>query len=416
MLNSLHINAKWKGLLGLVVGAWLIMLVLDWTLRFVWYGYHKQFLSQPTVAIQGGETKAFTHYDREPEWGGDLAGLIGIPEVARRYSDFIPGGRDTFDVYQNRNPSGVFWQDSDIVVVGDSYMGTGMPITNMFAARLSEILNEPVYNHAIAGRGPVYAMSRLYAAPYFKEKPPTYLIYGWVERELDVQTVAGSLLSDIFFADNQDRAPTQFKRDKFSKFRAKLKLVSPKRLKEKLPNSSIIAQASKKVWNKVRYLLFRKISSEVVASTHSVLNQGDMLFYLYALETMEWSSEVRAVPLIANAFKYFSDYLKEHHHVTVVYVLIPDKARVYEEAVPTYHNGKTYHYPESCLPELQHLSEEQGVHIVNMLPTFLNEKRKGRLIYLRGDTHWNPEGIRLAASEVAEVIQDITKASEGSLE
>lgn len=396
MLSSLNKSI----LLVLIVASFgALLLSGDWFMRFYWYRWHETMFRRPWQ-----EQSASTTPNREPRKvvvppskGGDLSHLLGIRALQEKYEEPRPATTNYYDAWGFKNPPGVTLDECDYIVVGDSFMLQGSSMTNLFSAQLSSRLGEPVYNYAYAARGPVYALTKYFEDPRFSTNSHRTLVWGLIESDVRAKLIAGSMLWDIWLDDHPE--------DRYKSSTPELSYIhqiasrwSPRHLKQSLPNSSAIAQVSRKAWNVMRHVGLRRSHHEVILSANSFT--PPMLFYRVNYDYLLLSDEERYMDQIVWAIGYLSNYCRERN-LTLVTVLIPDKAQVYRDALPE-SLTREHPLPPSCLPELESRLNDKGLRVVNLLPVFRSAVEEGTLIYWRDDTHWNDKGISLAAEKVAE--------------
>jgi hypothetical protein len=153
---------------------------------------------------------------------------------------------------------------------------------------------------------------------------------------------------------------------------------------------------SGRIWNRLRYSIFGQLNPAVVPSTRDVAGKP-MLFYAEALKCESWRDEDRDIFHVVRASKYLSDFAKSRG-IELLFVLIPDKERIYEEAISA---AARRGVRPSIVPDVEREFGKAGLHVVSLLPEFQTAARNGALLYWRDDTHWNPEGVRLAAKTVS---------------
>jgi hypothetical protein len=380
----------------LVAAAWLLLAGGDWYYRFTWFRWQDRIRLQPAPA-PGAAVRPAVSVPVPASRGGDLTRLVGIPSFNQRYERERPARLEHIDEFGYRNPPPVIGVDFPVVVVGDSYMFAGATMTNTFSARLSAVSGRPVYNHARAGIGPFIAISQFFREPRFREHPPRVLVWGFIERE-----VAGDVFSGLSYWLRFD--PDEKKRQEYrgsivwSEFR-------PRRLKTQLPNTSAAAQLAARWWRHVRFLAWGRIPPEVLAG-HDPASGTPLLFYREAIDAMKWPPEVRKIDKVAFHIEDVNHFCVERGMELAV-ILIPDKEQVYREQLPPEARAPGEVFAPSCLPELEARLREKGIRVVNLLEPFRAQAAAGQLLYWPDDTHWNSDGIQLAAELAWREISDI---------
>lgn len=373
---------------------WLGLGAADWFMRFHWFGWHRAFIVRSaTVSASKPEAVIATN---APWRGGDLSRLIGIPSAAAPFEEERPGATNYTDAAGFRNQPPIL-DRYPVVCVGDSYAATGPRFEETLPAQLSAELGVPVYNHAVAGRGTFWATVRFFASERFRGKEPRVLVWPVIEREIAGGYFEGGLYQ-IFTA-----APTNVARSASSidwtQFR-------PASLKRSLPNTSAFSQFSSRAWNRVRYTVFRRLNPAVLPAPQPVCN-GPMLFYTEAVDAARWNAAERDLDHVVSAASNLTAYARSRG-MTLVFVLVPDKERVYSSALPpSAHLGA-----QPCiLPDLETRMRKNGIAVVNLLPAFEAAAAGGGLLFWRDDTHWNAAGVKLAAQTAAPEIRRILSSS-----
>lgn len=339
--------------------------------------------------------------------GGDLSSFIGIHNAAVRYEEERQPGKLVRDRHGFVNESYREEAVPDVVVVGDSFMTVGR-VDDVFAMQLAAHSGLFVYNRALMGHGPFLSVENFLDDPRFQMNPPRFLIWGFAERE-----VAGKFFNRFYYGiqarvsrvesrDEQKRkAPPSVRRlivhwDSFS----------PDRLQHSLPASSLLAESSQWVWNRIRYFLFRKINPDLIP-VDDVLGES-MLFYRYHVDALTLSEESHEPDTVVKAIVELNR-LCRIRGMQLVVVLIPEKEQVYRNWLPDWSVPPDGTLPPSILWTIESSLKSQDVRVVNLLPVFDNATKQGRRVYWRDDTHWNPAGVNLAAEQVWNVIQDVSR-------
>jgi len=325
--------------------------------------------------------------------------MLDVPSLRARYGEERPSYVDIVDARGYRNfpyaPDTYF----PAVVVGDSFMTTGVPMTNMFSAQLSERIDMPVYNRAQSGRGAHLGVMLYADDARFKTHPPRVLVWGFIER--DISGSYFSRLTDRLAQREKGNSSIEAKSLWFGRH-VYWSALKPVALKDSLPSTSVIARLAEKTWNRVRWVLLRQVNPQVIIGRGPDGEQ--MLYYSYALKTMRWSSEVRGIEETTAAIRYAHDYFAERGTRLVV-LLIPDKEQVYRADLPERVRVMEGGLPESCLWELEEQLKEGEVPVINLLPLLRERASRGLVDYWRDDTHWNAAGIRVAVEKTQELIQ-----------
>lgn len=148
------------------------------------------------------------------------------------------------------------------------------------------------------------------------------------------------------------------------------------------------------LWGAVQYGLLKSGGKKVVVGRDG---------WLFTTEEFERGrSEKIAEQRIANLAGKINKFLQSKG-IKLVVVLVPAKARIYSEYL-----GRI-DYPQSkdsVYDRFRQTMIADGIIVPDLASLYMVEKKKNPL-YLRLDTHWTPEGARLAAEQVAVVSKDV---------
>lgn len=388
--------------LVLVMGLLLaVLLGGDWFLRFYWFAWHETIWLKSRPIAETPTAPAsflFTEQEVPPRTGGDLSHLIPIPDVRKRYEERHAGAVVTLDPAGFRNvpydPSTQF----SVVVVGDSYMAAGLPLSNQASAVLSALMGEPILNRAVPGRGPFQSVLRLLNEMDAGSQPPRLVVWGFIEREVSGSAFA-RFVQQLQAFSSREKAPAIPEAPAASGLR--WAALAPASLRVALPNSSAMAQISRKTWSLIQYYGARRLPSEILVLEEA--GQPPMLGYGEALASMYWTPAERDLPLAVQSVVFIRDFLAARN-LRLIVVPIPDKEQIYRDLIPrsAWRGGQPPY--ASILPAFVGGLHSNGVPVVDLSPTFMAARARGERLYWRDDTHWNETGIRLAAEEIARLV------------
>lgn len=400
----------WRTLLvlGLVGAVWLTLGAADWLMRFSWFRWQGRVIHFSAVSQKPAAKKTwrFVTNNVPTTWGGDLTRLIALPAVTKRFEQAHPGGLQVLDAEGFRNfplPGDVI---APIVVVGDSFMASGEPMTNMFSARLTALSGLPVLNRAMVGHGPFESLSRFLDSELFREKKPKILIWGFIEREVIRHGFSGLVYQlDLKEKGRLPPGPRLWR----VRLGGRTLMVngtelSPGRLRTSLPDTSLAAQLSRRMWNRLRYLFFGVTEPEVFVA-EGLVEGWPLLFYRPALRVMLGDPSERNPDEITWAIGMVRDFLAKRG-VRLVVVMVPDKEQVYRELIPP-RELEGRELPPSCFWTLEERLRAEGIPVVNLLRPFRARAERGELLYWADDTHWNERGIQIAVDETWKVAREL---------
>lgn len=98
------------------------------------------------------------------------------------------------------------------------------------------------------------------------------------------------------------------------------------------------------------------------------------------------------------AIKGFHEMLAEAG-IRLIVVPVPGKVAVYPDKVVETHPNATANSPHSLFVEQL---QAEGVEVVDLYPLYQEMRADGGQPFARQDSHWSPEGLEVAVSEVAE--------------
>jgi hypothetical protein len=109
------------------------------------------------------------------------------------------------------------------------------------------------------------------------------------------------------------------------------------------------------------------------------------------LEAQSWTDNIQKTAEIVEAYggKFYV-------------VIVPDKPQAYPEYLPDYIH---YNPQQRRANKLMDVARENGLKVIDLLPTLLQNKKAERL-YDKTDTHWTHEGAYLAYLEIHRHLQD----------
>lgn len=387
----------WIVLLGV---AWLLLLAGDWFMRVYWFRWHEQVYSRPVVTADrpmAAPPKEFTTLEWPAGRGGDLTRLLGVPAARAPYEDARPATTLTIDPEGFRSLPYEPGQSFEVVVVGDSYMTDGLPLTNLFSSRLSARLGRPVQNRAFMGRGPFQSLMLWIENNWGRPPYPKWIVWGFVERDISGHAFAGYV---YLIERHRGRVEVAEKSAVNPRARVIWRSLAPASLRKAWPNTSALAQLSRRAWAHLQYRVFRELPADVFHMADPAGMQPPMLGYRLAMDSIYWPPAVRNLDQVVESIAYIQDYLNEIG-VRLLVMPIPDKEQVYREWIPASQWRGGQPPPASIIPNLVQRLNARGIAAVSLLDPFREAQRAGVPLYWRDDTHWRPEGIALAAELIA---------------
>ncbi len=385
-------------LITLIVGCvWLVLFAGDWWMRFHWFRWQSTWTVRRSADSAGELIRPVVGVTNAARRGDDLTYLLGVSSVASQYEEPRPAAVIWLDEYGYKNVPPTIGRRYPIVVSGDSFMEDGMTMEDTFPARLAQVSGLPVYNHALQGWGLFLSVARFLESDRFHRDPPRVLVWGVTERE-----VSGSYFEGL----NYQLYTLEHGRGSAAAAPALgLTPFTPGALGKALPNTSALAQLSARYWTQIRYRFFGRLNPYVIPIEQEIGGRR-MLFYYPTIDAMSWGPAVRDVERVAGVVEYLNRTLAARG-IALLVVLIPDKEQVYREYIPARFNPPERPLPDSCLIGLEQALAVRGIRVVNLLPVFRERALFGELLYWADDTHWNPDGIGVAARAVWGAISDV---------
>lgn len=385
--------------LTLIAVVWLGMIMLDWSMRFAWFHWERTIVSTPSQAIYMGDSPPLSVREIATRKGGDLSGMLGGSRGAGEYEVEHPGCTTYSDEYGLPNIPPTTGVNYRVALVGDSFMVQGSGTSNFLGGRLSRLLGEPVYTIAQAGRGPARPFSGALLHPYFRMQPPQLVILGVPERD-----ATGYIFTSMAYQTLRNLQATN-SRSLSEGTRVLWSQLAPAQLGKSLPNTSIMAQAMRRVWTRLRGIVGSARRADVYVSNRAFAG-FPMLFYRVNIEALFWLPETRNVEAARRAAQSIQSQALTPRGIDLVIVLIPEKEQVYREYVPldAYPGGGDV-WPSSVFDTLAPALAAEGIAVVNLLPVFREAAARGELIYWPDDTHWNEAGVQLASETIAHAIK-----------
>lgn len=145
---------------------------------------------------------------------------------------------------------------------------------------------------------------------------------------------------------------------------------------------------SKLVWGTLNYTFFQEGKEGVLVGKDGWLFTKEEFDY-YPKEPQEIVDKVAYVSRVSSLLK--------DKGINLLVVVLPGKARVYENKL-----GR-FHYPEYKQDVYTHFIEalqDNNIAVVNVLDDMIS--RRQEKLFLKTDTHWTPRGAQIVAQKVAE--------------
>lgn len=305
----------------------------------------------------------------------DAPGRRRVYEVALRYD------RDGF-----RNPDDL--AEADLVVVGDSFIeGVHVPDRDLVTTRLAEALRRPVANLGRSGYGPQQEghVLRRFGLPL----RPRACVWAFYEGndlgEADLYEAHRQILKRALRGGPAVAFDRSFLKNA-ALYLARSWPIGPR------PGPTTTPLLGRFRVRSGATVTLSFASPDQVLQGPDGTSRADSLGFDRARAALDEASRLCASRGIA---------------LTVVF--IPSKYRVYRDYC-TFDRGPPAvdDLPGALADAVAALGPE--IRFLDLTPTFRAEAARGALLYLPDDTHWSAEGHRLAASAIADPIQQADRA------
>ncbi len=313
---------------------------------------------------------------------GDLASIGNLPahrqHRAEQFSIDAHG-------YRRNGPAGAAAKPYAYMMIGDSFaVGGGATADDKTVpAQLERILNQGVYNagNVATGMEPVLRLAR---AVDMKQGT---ILFETIDRYPPLG--ADALLPKV-----KKRTRTG---EKFKRLRRTIRTTFIESYVQVSPLRILLQKGFKRINNGV---IFPNPGRAHVSVEE--LRDGSPMLFLND-EMASFASE-RPDPDVSGWLLYAREM--KAHGFDVVFVLAPEKYGVYRELLKT---------PPPAVPEetmyinrIEKAARAANLRVINLYPALKTAAakafREGRLLYWRDDTHWNDEGMKIAAEFIAQHI------------
>ncbi|MBW2542915.1 MAG: hypothetical protein JRF15_12580 [Deltaproteobacteria bacterium] len=285
----------------------------------------------------------------------------------------------TTDRWGLRNPIEI--EHPRVVVLGDSYVaGSSVTDRETLTVAMSRELREPIYNFAVQS---VDVPALFLRDPRFAENPPEIVIWAPVARQIRPRPLAFPALGED--------SPSAFESALFAIRRAGEALEG---FEGRLNRDNGLTHWARYLYNELQHRWF---------GNPNLIDTPEGRFLALGLEDqgLTVSAEEREVETVIAMVQAFSTFLAEHR-VHLIYCPIPESGTIYPEFFPE--EAREALALPSFLDRLIDGSRARGVQVVDLRPIF--RANKFPYLYQPDDSHWNPRGIQLAASALAEAVRD----------
>jgi SGNH hydrolase-like domain, acetyltransferase AlgX len=372
--------------LGKLVSALLVILcAVDVFTRFLPAGYYT-FRAWEPMTLYHGRPGAFapnrTYFN--PRSSGDLAHFANYPNLRQfrpeRFSTDGCGNRNTPDIFEGG--------PADIILLGSSFtVGSGVDDDDTLSAQVQRLGGLKVYNAGGADLDQTGWIRALAKRLKMNQTRKGTVILEYLERSPVLPRAVPDAYDWLAETDTLCKPrPLWRTRAGWLTMLTNFAAVSPleiysRSLLQRLQNDVVLPNPYKE---------------GVVRETLS--NGTPILFYQVEVNIAYAARDVDGP--IRN-WKQLSDELAKSG-LNFVLLLVPDKYTIYYPMLRAPARGKPQ--GSQYLSALEGRLRQEGIPVINLTAEFtrdaVSEFRQGRYIYWLDDTHWNAEGIKIAASAI----------------
>lgn len=411
-------NETHTRLTGWVAG-WIVLFGLlwcgDWAMRMIHFGWHREVFS-PRMAEPEKRAASAQAVDKEtgqPDSAEVAGGPVETWGGGRRggLTDFLPSPllRRPYEEWHeeqqvHRDPEGYAVEPGRgrrkilATVVGDSFLLTGNG--HLFSSELEDAAGAGVRNRGRSAAGPFQEL-RKFIQDVPREQWGAVVVWEIAGREIGASLFLRQPYS-FWFQSNRHSVSENEGRSVPSG-RVRWDALTPAVLDRRLPNTSAMAYFARKWWSWFRLSVFGEWPPEVLAVQEARF--GPTLFYGENLKilpklTREAQGEgvLSVIEGIAQGFRAAGTEL--------VVLLVPEKEQVWIDDLPA-EKRKGIEASADLLRWLEREGRKRGIRVVNPLDAFRHMTQEGIAMYWRDDTHWNGEGMRVAAELTAAELKTI---------
>ena len=341
----------------------------------------------------GGMLAANRQYTNDRSYG-DLAAMGNYPSLRQYRREVF-----TTDEFGMRNRPAARSKPWGGIVAGTSFsVGSGVGDDETLSARLGQMLDTPIYNAAHGNIGDEHQLRRMLERLQLKD--------GVVVLDM---TDGAPLPSLSELKPEQEGAPSDGWEARFGS-RARQFYLIRNTLRAWLAQSPLkltIYQGFKRIEDDV---IFPNRFADLVVREE--LSNGDPVLLGAFQIGMQYSPA--AIAEAASFCQGLATMLRRYH-MDLLVVLIPSQYRIYG---PLLRHPRERFGTVPILDGIESGLRAIGIPVLNLTPVLATAARDGlaahRYVYFRDDTHWNAQGIALAATAIAPKVRELMTAS-GSL-
>jgi hypothetical protein len=292
---------------------------------------------------------------------------------------------------------------SDVIVIGDSYIASGLNEADSFGSMLERLSGLTVTNLGVGGYGPFQYLEVL--KRYGLKRKPKYALFSFFEGN-DISDIKSYLLWKNGAPYNTLPIGYRSSSSYFILRRYFLAITDTiSYLSENLKEKA--AQFFSNKDN--QYSREGEIHPDLALLHLGNENHKVLLFYKIKVNKDLLNSEEGVA--LRKILMEFRSICTENNIIPIV-LYIPIAAHIYAEYSTNESGTNWLKMREEQIAAkanvenaISHLVQELHMQFIDLVPTFEAAAKDGKLLYYPFDTHWNSEGRSVAAAYVAEVLK-----------
>jgi len=323
---------------------------------------------------------------------GDLAEMLGDPNLTRKYMKTYPVDAH-MDKFGFMPPPGVTKENSNTVILGDSFAEVGRNPADTFAGILTDSsgpINLLAYNitYNTLSNKSFSAFSSMYPPipENANKKHNKLLILILSKRHLNPDTV--------------ESIPDYMQTNKHAKLKRLVLSLIPKAIYANVKNKSIIIPRMNQFWKRSRFYVKTDKPSDKV-----VIGRKGVLFYRGELDSWKNIGDDKTIDgITASMIKIKQQAEKSGFDFRLL--MIPDKSDVHPEFLPSGMPQPANDPVAIYFSKIVKSLSDHDIEVTNMLPRMREEARRCNcLLFYPDDTHWNTYARRFMAKWLLEDIK-----------
>jgi alginate O-acetyltransferase complex protein AlgJ len=260
----------------------------------------------------------------------------------------------------------------DIVVVGDSFtVGSSLTQNDILSEVIARNTGETVYPLAPA------SMTTFQFDPRFVQNPPDVVILQFAERNLEPHKICPLSSAETVSGQAQLPEPGYQQMQVYT---------------DRLVRTPLYV---------TQYALasYRRLGIE-----HNLI--VDPSSHMLFLQSSIAMSPMEQLDTVAEEFQACNRWLNERG-ITLIVLPIPDKENIYYDLIPSRYRTSDQNYDRSqYMHALIQMLKDREIKVADTQTAYEQQRANGLQLYQQDDTHWNPDGVRIAAELIVEILSN----------